>query len=126
MAVKTIAQKLYIKDRMSLLLVNAPPGYPAHLKLPKGIVVAKRAPADCVLAFIPNSKEMQAQLPALKKSLASNGMLWVCYYKGTSKTKTDINRDSINAYAMRIGLQGVAMISIPAASWSRPRARPLR
>lgn len=39
-------------------------------------------------------------------------MIWVIYHKGTSRIKTDINRDSINAYAQSIGLQGVAMVSI--------------
>ena len=117
---KTIAQKLYLKDGMSILLVNAPQGYPARLKLPKGVAVVKRAPADCVLAFIANSKEMREQLPKLKRALTPKGMLWVCYYKGTSKIKTDINRDMLHAYAKTLGLNGVSLISLD-DDWSAMR-----
>jgi hypothetical protein len=49
-------------------------------------------------------------------------MLWVTYHKGTSKVKTDIHRDMINAYAHSIGLEGVAMISID-EDWSALRLK---
>lgn len=117
---KTIAQKLFLKDGMSFLLVNAPPGYSSQLKLPKGVVTVKRAPADCILAFIANSQEMRSQLPTLQESLAPDGMLWVCYHKGTSKIKTDINRDTLHGYAKTVGLNGVSLISLD-DDWSAMR-----
>ncbi len=122
MAEKTIAQRLYVKDGMSVLLVNAPQGYAARLKLPKTVTIAKSAtaPADCILAFIADRKELEAQLPKLKRALAPKGMLWVCYHKGTSKIKTDIHRDTINAYAHTIGLEGVSLISVD-DDWSAMR-----
>jgi hypothetical protein len=46
----------------------------------------------------------------------------VTYNKGTSKHKTDINRDSINAYAHSIGMEGVAMISLD-EDWSALRLK---
>jgi hypothetical protein len=49
-------------------------------------------------------------------------MLWVTYHKGTSKVKTDINRDTINAYASTLGMQGVAIISID-DDWSALRLK---
>jgi hypothetical protein len=48
--------------------------------------------------------------------------MWVTYHKGTSKVKTDINRDTINAYVHSIGLEGVAMISID-EDWSALRLK---
>jgi hypothetical protein len=51
-------------------------------------------------------------LPRLKPLLALKGLLWVTYAKGTSKQKSDINRGSIAAYALTVGLQAVAMISV--------------
>jgi len=48
----------------------------------------------------------------------------VAYHKGTSQIKTDINRDSINAYASTLGFQGVAMISIN-EDWSALRLKPV-
>ena len=57
-------------------------------------------------------KDLEEQLPRLKPFLAPKGLLWVTYPKGTSKLKSDINRDGIAAYALTIGLQAVAMISV--------------
>jgi hypothetical protein len=50
-------------------------------------------------------------------------MIWVTYPKGTSKIKSDINRDSIWKYAQTIGLEAVAIFSVD-GDWSalRPKA----
>ena len=48
----------------------------------------------------------------------------VTYYKGTSRVKTDINRDTISAYTHSVGLEGVAMISID-DDWSALRLKPI-
>jgi hypothetical protein len=58
----------------------------------------------------------------LKSVLAPKGALWVTYHKGTSRVKTDINRDTINDYARSIGLEGIAMISID-EDWSALRLK---
>jgi len=44
----------------------------------------------------------------------------VTYLKGTAKTKTDINRDSLHAYARTVGLEGVSLVSID-DDWSAMR-----
>ncbi|MCS4538947.1 MAG: hypothetical protein HYY67_08835 [Thaumarchaeota archaeon] len=49
-------------------------------------------------------------------------MLWVTYRKGSSKIKSDINRDSIYEYALSVGLQGVAMIAVD-ENWSALRMK---
>ncbi len=114
---KTVAQKLGIKPDRKVVFVNAPQGYDALLgALPDGVTVLPKAlasrPADLIQVFVASRKELETQLPKLKKALAPGGALWVTYHKGTSQVKTDINRDSINAYANTIGMQGVAMISV--------------
>lgn len=122
MSEKTVAQKLFIKEGMKVVFVNPPQGYQARLKLPKNVTVLKEAtaPIDFIQVFVANRNELEEQLPKLKKMLSPKGMLWVCYYKGTSKTKTDIHRDTINAYAHTIGLVGVSLISID-DDWSAMR-----
>jgi hypothetical protein len=52
-------------------------------------------------------------------------LLWATYPKGTSKVKTDINRDIIASYVRTIGLVGVAMISID-DTWAALRLRPIK
>ncbi|HEY4673895.1 MAG TPA: hypothetical protein VIH03_06995 [Nitrososphaerales archaeon] len=56
------------------------------------------------------------------KYLNQNGVLWVTYRKGSSKIKSDINRDSIYEYALSVGLQGVAMIVVD-ENWSALRMK---
>lgn len=125
MAEKSVAQKLQIKDGRSVLFVNQPPGYSALLgELPATVQVVDepREPVDIVQVFVASRSELEQQLPRLKALLHPKSMLWVTYRKGTSKTKTDINRDTIYAYALTLGLEGVAMIAID-QDWSALRLK---
>jgi Protein of unknown function (DUF3052) len=115
MSDKPIAQKLSVKPGSKFLLVNPPAGYLEMIgKLPVGVSLLHEShtPVEAIQVFRSNRNELELQLPQLKRLLTVKGMLWVTYHKGTSKVKTDINRDTIAAYAQTVGLQGVAMISI--------------
>lgn len=115
MSDKSMSQKLSLKPGGKFLLVDPPPGYIARMgDLPQGaaLVSESSAPVQAIQVFVANRAALEALLPRLKGLLSPNGMLWITYHKGTSKIKTDINRDSIVAYARTMGLQGVAMISI--------------
>jgi hypothetical protein len=112
---KSVADRLLIKAGYRVLPVNEPYGYRARLGgLPQDVVVTERAdsPADLIQFFVSSRHALEAGLPGLKKVVKPRGLLWVTYPKATSKTGSDINRDSIAAYALSIGLQAVAMISI--------------
>lgn len=125
MSDKTIAQKLLVKEGNALLVLNAPRGYKAILgALPKNARVLSQAkgPADIIQAFVTSRQELEAALAQLKPMLTPKAILWITYPKGTSKIKSDINRDSINAYAQTVGLQGVAMIAID-DDWSALRLK---
>ncbi len=122
---KTVAQKLLIKDTHKVLFVNPPKGYKTLLgELPKGATAlgGKTQAADAILLFANNRNELETHLSALQSALAPKGMIWVAYHKGTSKVKTDINRDSIAAYAGNLGLTAVAMISMN-EDWSALRLK---
>ncbi len=127
MSDKTLVEKLQIKPGRSFLLVNPLAGYEADLgPLPNDVTLLRASdhPVDIIQVFVVNREEMEKYLPSLKYLLAPNGILWVTYFKGTARIKTDINRDSINAYAKSLGMQGVAMISID-QDWSALRLKKL-
>ena len=69
-----------------------------------------------------SKNELNHKLQRLKTSLAPNGIVWVTYPKGTSKMKTDINRDSIREYAQTIGLEADAIFSVD-DDWSALRMK---
>ncbi|MFQ6125173.1 MAG: DUF3052 domain-containing protein [Candidatus Heimdallarchaeota archaeon] len=125
MSKKTVAQKLFIKDNYRVLFVNEPENYKSLLEnIPKNVTVLKSPEdsIDLIQVFITSRKELEEQLVRLKSFLTLKGLLWVTYPKGTSKMKVDINRDSINKFALSIGLKGVAMISVD-DTWSALRLK---
>jgi hypothetical protein len=115
MSEKTVSQKLLIKPGYKVLFWRAPADYDRLLgDLPAYVMLAKdfAEPVDLIQVFAVNRKDLEDQLSQIKPVLRPETVLWVTYHKGTSKVKTDINRDTINAYAQTLGLQGVAMISV--------------
>ena len=122
---KTAAQKLWIREGYSVAVINPPANLVALLGgLPPGAVIREgdAEPVNLLLAFIADRLELELLLPAMKARLVKNGLLWIAYHKGTSKIKTDIHRDSINAYAAGLGWLGVAMVSID-DDWSALRLK---
>ncbi len=79
-------------------------------------------PVNFIQVFVTSREELERQLGKLKSALSPKGLLWVTYPKGTSKVKTDVNRDIIREFAQPVGLQAVAMVSID-DTWSALRLK---
>ena len=130
MTQKSAAQKMMLKPGRSVRLINPPPNVFELLGgLPDGVTLVDNSAgagsllmADIIVLFAANRSELEALLPGARAALNPQGFVWVVYYKGTSRIKTDINRDSINAYAHSLGLEGIAIISIN-EDWSGLRLK---
>jgi hypothetical protein len=124
MSEKSITEKLQIKPKTRLLFINPPEDYLQSMgALPVEVTILPAdsgESADFIQVFVKNGGELVEAFTALKGRIAKNGALWVCYYKGTSKYKTDINRDSIWPVATTYGLQPVRQIAID-EDWSALR-----
>jgi hypothetical protein len=122
MSEKTVADKMFLRNAKSMLILNgqAHPGVVAQM--PANLVKQDDSPADVVLMFAMNQKDLEQYLPVAKERLGDKGSLWIAYLKQTASKATDINRDSINAYAKDNGITGVAMISID-GDWSALRLK---
>jgi hypothetical protein len=107
---------------MLILNGKAHPGVVAQM--PANLVKNENdeGPADVVLLFAMNRKELEQLFPVAKERLGEKGSLWIAYLKQTASKATDINRDSINDYAKENGITGVAMISID-GDWSALRLK---
>jgi hypothetical protein len=118
---KTVADKMFLRNAKSMMILNggAHPGMVAQM--PANIQV-EQGPADVVLMFALNRKELEEYFPIAKEALGEKGSLWIAYLKQTAPKATDINRDSINEFAKENGITGVAMISID-MDWSGLRLK---
>ena len=126
MSEKTIADKMFLRTAKSMLILNGSvhPGMVAQM--PPNLIKNDQGKADdrvdVVLLFAMNRKELEQYFPIAKERMGDKGSLWVAYLKQTASKATDINRDSINAYAKENGITGVAMISID-GDWSALRMK---
>lgn len=119
---KTIADKMFLQNAKSLAVLNgaAHPGMLAQL--PAQLIDQGTVPADVVLMFALNQKELEQYLPQAQERLGDKGSLWIAYLKQTASKATDINRDTIDAYAREHGITAVAIISID-GDWSALRLK---
>ena len=76
------------------------------------------------LVFINNNEEYLTFLSKGLKNVEPDSVLWFAYPKGTSKIKTDINRDTIRRTGEEFGITAVTAISID-DTWSALRFRPI-
>jgi hypothetical protein len=115
MSDKSVAEKLQIKPDCKVLFINAPKNFRSLLgEMPSDvtILIDAKEKADIIQLYVADKAELEEVLPEAKSLMDAKSILWVTYHKGTSKIKTDINRDTICAYAISIGLKPVAMIAV--------------
>jgi hypothetical protein len=122
MSEKTIADKMFLRTAKSMLILNGNVHPGMVSQMPANLVKNDADKADVVLLFAMNRKELEQFFPIAKERLGDKGSLWVAYLKQTASKATDINRDSITAYAKDNGITGVAMISID-GDWSALRMK---
>lgn len=120
MSDKTIADKLYLKTVKSLAIFNEAAHPRLAEQLPQEMV--GESPADVVILFALNRKELEQWWPAAFEALGQKGSLWVAYMKHSAPKATDIDRDAIAAFAKEQGAMAVAQISLD-ADWSAVRLK---
>lgn len=122
---KPLPKKMFIREGYTVLLVCEPEDYRFLLKdLPEDVTVTTNAsgPVDLIQVFVKTRNELEEQLPRLRNHLKPDGFLWITYPKGTSKIKTDINKDSLWAYVKTLDLKAIHQIAVD-DTWSAMRFR---
>jgi hypothetical protein len=118
-----IIKKFKFKDNGVVL--NAPAGLEEEfVKLGFKTMFDKKAKSTNTLVFINNNEEYLDFLKTNLKNIEVDSILWFAYPKGTSKIKTDINRDTIRLTGEGFGITTVTAISID-DTWSALRFRPI-
>jgi hypothetical protein len=111
-----LAQKLGIKPGMNVLAVNAPKDYRAILgALPKDVsILAKAEPAEAQLVhlFVRSLKEFDELFFDARRAMATDGAMWVSWYKKAAKIETDVTEDAIRARALKTDLVDVKVCAV--------------
>ncbi len=76
------------------------------------------------VVFVNDNREYLDFLSNGMEHVEPDSVLWFAYPKGTSKIKTDINRDTLRVTGEEFGITTVTAISID-ETWSALRFRPL-
>ena len=115
-----LAKKLAIKDHFKIRLIEAPKYYMELFSAqPPTVEIVKESKSkkNLIHYFVNDAKKMKKTLPALKKELQPDGMIWVSWYKKSAKLPTDITEDLIRAAALRVGLVDVKVCAVD-EKWS--------
>lgn len=108
-------KKLGIKSGTRILTVGAPSDY---AKLVTGrpkdsaIVSARARSADLAHIFTHKRVQLAQKLPALKKAIAPDGMIWVSWPKKSSGVPTDITEDVVRELAFPLDLVDVKVCAV--------------
>ena len=110
-----LAQKLGIKPRHTVLIIDAPKQYREWLgDLPDGHFLSKapKAGADIVHLFVTSLAEFEKQLPRARAAMTQEGSLWVSWYKKSARIPTDVTEDAIRERALKIDLVDVKVCAV--------------
>ncbi len=91
----SVAQKLRIKDGMTILMVNAPKDFREAISpLPGEVYISATAKKfDQVHWFVLNKAQLDSEVKKIIRLVTGEVVCWVYYPKGTSKLQTDLTRD---------------------------------
>ncbi len=99
-----LGKKLGLKEGFRILLYHEPKNYFDLLHYwPEGMEVLEEVHAenaDFIHLFCLQLEELKEVLKNYMQGLKKNGSLWISWPKGTSKIKTDLNRDIIREHLL--------------------------
>jgi hypothetical protein len=120
---REIIKKFKFKDK-GVVLKSPPEMEKEFVKFGFKTTFEKGIKSTSTLVFINNNREYVNFLKNELKNVTPDSVLWFAYPKGTSKIKTDINRDTIRITGEEFGITTVTAISIN-DTWSALRFRPI-
>jgi hypothetical protein len=120
---KTLAQKLFIKPGYTIRLLNAPEGFDLG-EVPDAVTVdSSNEKHDAVILFVKSHADLAEYFAKAHDLVKYDALLWIAYPKQSSKTKADINRDTMYKAVLEWNYEGVTQVAID-DTWSALRFRP--
>jgi hypothetical protein len=113
------AQKLRIKERSTVLSINAPADYKKSMgPLPAGAKITDSGKnINQVHWFVKDKAQMENELKKILPLIKDEVICWIFYPKGTSKIQTDLTRDKGWDQLLKYDMQWISLISFD-DTWS--------
>ena len=112
---RPLAEKLGIKPHTRIVVLGAPRGYRTTLgALPPGVAIATtlRGTLPFIQFFTNRRAALESRFPILKRSLTTDGALWISWPKKASGVATDLTEDGVRAVALAHGLVDVKVCAV--------------
>ena len=96
-------------------VVFAPPGHRKLLApLPDGVEFVPRLSetTDLVHVFSTRKAQLEKALPAIRKKMKANAVVWVSWPKKAARVATDLTEDAVRELALPLGLVDVKVCAI--------------
>ncbi|CAM2849024.1 YdeI/OmpD-associated family protein [Paenibacillus sediminis] len=121
-----LVKKLRLPKDGNILVLEAPEGYLAEIGQTNEVASYNEQLAgayDFVQLFVKTKAELEKYGHMALSAVRPDGLLWLCYPKGSSKIKTDLSRDHGWDMIIKAGYEGVSLVSVN-DTWSAMRYRP--
>lgn len=115
-----LAKKLGIRARARLYVRAAPDNYRELLApLPEGVHSVRRIDArtDLIHLFATRAAALARALPAARRAMRRDAVIWVSWPKKLSGVDTDISENDVRALALPLGLVDVKVCAVD-GTWS--------
>lgn len=115
-----LLKKLGVKDGQAALLIAVPDDIKEitrfkgwdrvkTAKTPRGV---SGGPYDYAHFFTADEAALNKALPALRKAIAQNGLIWISWPKKASGVPSTVTEDIVRALALKIGLIDVKVCAV--------------
>ena len=124
----TIFKKLNYKNQESIFIANAPESFKNEMKAMAKVAAIKTdwkgaRSIDFFMGFVTRQSEVDSIAKSVGPLMSEDGLLWLCYPKGTSKKYTcEFNRDTGWTELGKAGYEPVRMVAVD-EDWSALRFR---
>jgi len=110
-----LAKKLGIKEGFKISVVN-PPAYYFDLftDMPESINIVTdiETRKNFIHYFATRAKDLKNEIASLKDEIEQDGIIWVSWYKKSSKMSSDVTEDFIRNLALSNGLVDIKVCAV--------------
>ena len=110
-----LAKKLGIKPEFKMRLINAPDYYFelfADLPDDVNILTDKKIKKNFIHLFVKKLGDLEKYIFEIKNEIEQDGIIWISWYKKSSKIPTDVTEDKIREIALTNGLVDVKVCAV--------------